>query len=511
MATDTLTSPAALSYGQTKVFKNFIDGEWVDASTGETFENRNPADTRDLVGIFQKSAKADVDAAVAAAKRAFTKWRLVPAPRRAEVVFRAAEILIERKEEYAREMTREMGKVLAETRGDVQEAIDAAYYNAGEGRRLFGPTVPSELPNKFAMAVRQPIGVCGMITPWNFPMAIPSWKLLPAIVCGNACVIKPAQDTPLSTFNLVQALTDAGIPKGVINIVTGFGSEVGTPLTEHPVVRAISLTGSSEVGRIVGATAAKTFKHCSLELGGKNPMIVLDDANLDLAIEGGLWGGFGTTGQRCTATSRIIVQKGVYSEFIERYVERAKKLKVGNGLDETVEMGPAINERQLATDLSYVDIAKNEGAKLVCGGNRLTESKYQYGFFMEPTVFIDVDPQMRIAQEEVFGPVVAIIPCDDLEDAIGIANGIEYGLSSALYTKDVNRAFSAIRDLDAGITYINAPTIGAEVHLPFGGVKATGNGHREGGIGAIDFYTEWKSVYVDYSDTLQKAQIDRPE
>src|ERR1035437_8339375 len=511
MATDTLTTPATLSYGKTKVFKNFIDGEWVEASTGETFENRNPADTRDLVGIFQKSAKADVDTAVAAAKRAFTKWRLVPAPRRAEIVFRAAEILIERKEDYARDMTREMGKVLAETRGDVQEAIDAAYYNAGEGRRLFGPTVPSELPNKFAMAIRQPIGVCGMITPWNFPMAISSWKLLPAVVCGNACVIKPAQDTPLSTFNLVQALTDAGVPKGVINIVTGFGSEVGTPLTEHPVVRAISLTGSSAVGRIVGTTAAKSFKRCSLELGGKNPMIVLNDANLDLAIEGGLWGAFGTTGQRCTATSRIIVQKGVYTEFVDHFVARAKKIKVGNGLDETVEMGPAINESQLKTDLEYIEIGKTEGAKLVTGGHGRDQDVYQHGWFLEPTVFTDVDPKMRIAQEEIFGPVVSIIPCDDIENAIEIANNIEYGLSSVHYTKDVNTAFAAVRDLEAGITYINAPTIGAEVHLPFGGTKATGNGHREGGIGAIDFYTEWKAVYVDYSDKLQKAQIDRVE
>jgi aldehyde dehydrogenase (NAD+) len=361
------------------------------------------------------------------------------------------------------------------------------------------------------MAVRQPIGICGMITPWNFPMAIPSWKLLPALVCGNTCVIKPAQDTPLSTFNLVRVLYDAGLPRGVVNIVTGFGSEVGTPITEHADVRAISLTGSSAVGRIVGTTAAKSFKHCSLELGGKNPMIVLDDANLDLAIEGGLWGGFGTTGQRCTATSRIIVQKGIYRDFIERYVERAKALKVGNGLDETVEMGPAINENQLKTDLSYVDIGKAEGARLKCGGNRLDKGEYQNGYFMEPTVFVDVDPKMRIAQEEVFGPVVSIIPCDDLDDAIEIANGIEYGLSSALYTKDVNRAFTAMRDLDAGITYINAPTIGAEVHLPFGGVKATGNGHREGGLGAIDFYSEWKSIYVDYSDRLQKAQIDRAD
>ena len=511
MATDTLATPATLSTSQTRVFKNFIDGEWVEASTGETFENRNPADTRDLVGIFQKSSREDVNAAVDAAKRAFTKWRLVPAPRRAEIVFRAAEILIERKEDYSRDMTREMGKVLAETRGDVQEAIDAAYYNAGEGRRLFGPTVPSEMPNKFAMAVRQPLGICGMITPWNFPMTISSWKLLPAVVCGNTCVIKPAQDTPLSTLNLVRALYDAGLPKGVINIVTGFGAEVGTPLAEHPDVRAVSLTGSSAVGKIIGGIAAQSFKHCSLELGGKNPMIVLDDANLDLALEGALWGAFGTTGQRCTATSRIIVQKGVYREFHERLVERAKKLKVGSGLDETVQMGPAINQKQLETDLSYVDVGKNEGAKLVCGGNRLDKGEHHYGFFMEPTVFIDVDPKMRIAQEEIFGPVVSIIPCDGMEDAIEIANGIEYGLSSAIYTKDVNRAFTAIRDLYAGITYINAPTIGAEVHLPFGGTKATGNGHREGGIGAIDFYTEWKSVYVDYSDKLQKAQIDRED
>ena len=512
MATETLTSPPISATGNaTKVYKNFIDGEWVEASTGQTFENRNPADTRDLVGIFQKSAQADVDAAVSAAKQAFTKWRLVPAPRRAELVYRAAEILIERKEEHARDMTREMGKILKETRGDVQEAIDTAYYMAGEGRRLFGPTTPSELPNKFAMAVRTPVGVCGMITPWNFPMAIPSWKLLPAIVCGNTCVIKPGQDTPLSTFNLVRALGDAGLPKGVVNIVTGFGADVGMPLVEHADVRAISLTGSSEVGRTVGTTAAKSFKHCSLELGGKNPMIVLDDANLDLAIEGGLWGGFGTTGQRCTATSRIIVQKGVYGEFIERYVDRARRLKVGNGLDETTEMGPAVNERQLKTDLQYVEIGLAEGAKLKCGGHRLDQADYQHGWFMEPTVFTDVDPKMRIAQEEIFGPVVSIIPCENLEHAIEIANGIEYGLSSSLYTRDVNKAFAAMRDLYAGITYINAPTIGAEVHLPFGGVKATGNGHREGGLGAIDFYTEWKAVYVDYSDKLQKAQIDRAE
>jgi acyl-CoA reductase-like NAD-dependent aldehyde dehydrogenase len=512
MATDLLTAPARPgSTTKTKVYKNFIDGEWVDASTGETFENRNPADTRDIIGIFQRSGKADVDAAVAAAERAFAKWRLVPAPRRAEIIFTAAEMLLERKEEYAREMTREMGKVLKETRGDVQEAVDCAYYMAGEGRRLFGVHTPSELPNKFAMAMRQPIGVVGMIAPWNFPMAIPSWKLLPALVCGNTCVIKPAEDTPASTYNLVRTLVDAGLPKGVINIVTGFGPEAGAPIVDNLRIDAISFTGSSEVGRIIGANAGKQLKPCSLELGGKNPMIVLDDANLDLAIEGGLWGAFGTTGQRCTATSRIIVQKGVYNQFVERFVERAKRLRVGNGLDETTDMGPAINETQLLQDLKYVEIGKGEGAKLKTGGNRLDTGEFAHGFFMEPTVLTDVNPKMRIAQEEIFGPVVGIIPCENFEDAVRIANDIEYGLSSSLYTKDVNRAFTAIRDLDAGITYINAPTIGAEVHLPFGGVKATGNGHREGGIGAIDFFSTWKAVYVDYSNSLQKAQIDRGE
>src|SRR5207253_6989841 len=508
MATDTVTSAPMLgSATRPRILKNFIDGEWVESVTGETFEDRNPADTRDVVGIFQKSGKEDVDAAIDAAKRAFVMWRLVPAPRRAEIIFLAAEMLDERKEEYARDMTREMGKVLKETRGDVQEAVDTAYYMAGEGRRMFGPTTPSELPNKFAMAVRTPVGVCGMITPWNFPMAIPSWKLLPALVCGNTCVIKPAQDTPLSTFNLVRTLIDAGVPKGVVNIVSGFGAEAGAPMLEHPEVRAISFTGSSAVGRTIGTTAAKSFKHCSLELGGKNPMIVLDDANLDLAVEGALWGAFGTTGQRCTATSRIIVQKGVYDEFVERLVDRAKTLKIGNGLDESIDMGPAINESQLTTDLKYVGIGKDEGAKLLCGGNRLDSGHYQHGWFMQPTVFGDVDRKMRIAQEEIFGPVVSVIPCEGFEDAVQIANNIEYGLSSAIYTRDVNKAFAAMRDLYAGITYINAPTIGAEVHLPFGGVKATGNGHREGGIGAIDFYTEWKSVYVDYSDRLQRAQI----
>jgi acyl-CoA reductase-like NAD-dependent aldehyde dehydrogenase len=506
MATEVIRQTATA-----RIYKNLIDGEWIEARSGETFENINPADTREVVGIFQKSGADDVNMAIEAAKHAFSKWRLVPAPRRAEILYTAAQMLVERKEAFARDMTREMGKIIKETRGDVQEAIDTGFYMAGEGRRMFGPTTPSELPNKFAMAVRQPLGVCAMITPWNFPMAIPSWKLFPAIVAGNCCVIKPAQDTPLSVFNFVQTLVDAGVPHGVVNIVTGFGSKIGKPLMEHADVRAVSLTGSTDVGRIVGETCAKSFKHCSLELGGKNPMIVLDDANLDLAVEGALWGAFGTTGQRCTATSRIILQKGIYDEFTRRLVDRARKLKIGNGLDETTDMGPAVNKAQLETDLQYIQIGKNEGARLLCGGNRLDHGDYKYGWFLEPTIFGDVDRRMRIAQEEIFGPVVSLIPVNSMEEAIDIANEVIYGLSSSIYTRDVNKAFQAMRDIHAGITYVNAPTIGAEVHLPFGGVKATGNGHREGGIGAIDFYTEWKSIYVDYSDKLQKAQIDRPE
>ena len=494
-----------------KIYKNLIDGEWVESFTGQTHENLNPADTSDVVGVFQRSGKEDVDSAVQAAKRAFEKWRLVPAPRRAEIIFRAGEILTERKEEFARDMTREMGKVLAETRGDVQEAIDTAYYMAGEGRRMFGQTVPSELPNKFAMSVRMPIGVCGMITPWNFPMAIPSWKLLPAIVCGNTCVIKPAEDTPLSTFNLVRALMEAGLPRGVINIVTGHGPEVGGPLNCHPDVRAISFTGSSEVGKLIGEAAARSFKHCSLEMGGKNAIIVLDDANLDLAVEGALWGGFGTSGQRCTAASRVIVQKGVYKQFLDKFVDRTRTLTVGNGLDETTTMGPQVNEAQVKTTEKYVEIGRNEGAHLLRGGKRLESAAHARGWFHEPTIFADVHAKMRIAQEEIFGPVVSVIPCGSFDEAIEVSNGVIYGLSTSLYTRDVNKAYRAMRDLYAGITYINAPTIGAEVHLPFGGTKATGNGHREGGTGAIDFYTEWKSVYVDYSDRLQKAQIDRGE
>jgi aldehyde dehydrogenase (NAD+) len=494
-----------------KTYQNLIGGRWIPSRSGKTFLNINPARKDDVIGEFPASDASDVDAAVSAAAEAWKTWRLTPAPKRAEILYRTGELLQQRKEQYARDMTREMGKVLTETRGDVQEAIDTAFYMAGEGRRLFGQTTPSELQNKFAMSVRMPVGVCGMIAPWNFPMAIPSWKLFPALVCGNTCVIKPAEDTPLSTINLVQTLMDAGLPPGVVNIVTGYGPEAGAPLVEHPGVRAVSFTGSSEVGRIVGQTAAGLFKPCSLEMGGKNAMIVLEDANLDLAIEGALWGAFGTTGQRCTATSRIIVHRDVAKEFTSKLAARAEALKVGDGLDESVQIGPQINRQQIETSIRYCEIAQKEGAQRLTGGKPLTDGSNAQGHFFAPTVFAGVKPGMRIAQEEVFGPVVSVLECSSFDEALDIANGIQYGLSTAIYTRDVNRAFRAIRDLEAGITYVNAPTIGAEVHLPFGGVKQTGNGHREGGTGALDFYTTWKSVYVDYSDKLQRAQIDTGE
>jgi acyl-CoA reductase-like NAD-dependent aldehyde dehydrogenase len=491
-----------------KAFKNFINGEWVESRSGKALENRNPANTGELVGMFPLSNEEDVTQAIDAAKAAYAGWRLTPAPKRAEILYRAAEILIERKEDYSRDMTREMGKVLAETRGDVQEAIDMTYLMAGEGRRLYGQTTPSELPNKFAMCVRSPIGVTGLITPWNFPMAIPSWKIMPALVAGNTVVIKPAEDTPLSTYNLAHALAEAGLPGGVLNIVAGKGTVVGKAILESTDTHLISFTGSTEVGRIISEACAPTFKKCHLEMGGKNIIVVMDDANIDLAVDGAIWGGFGTSGQRCTAASRVAVHKKVYVEFVDKFIERAKALKVGDGLNPSTDMGPCINEQQLKTVISYVEIGKNEGAQLAAGGHRLEGGGYAHGWFHEPTVFIDCDAKMRICQEEIFGPVVSVIPFETFDEALGIANGVKYGLSAAIYTRNVNNAFRAQRDLETGIVYVNSPTIGAETHLPFGGIKNTGNGHRESGQAALDFYTEWKTIYVDYSDRLQRAQID---
>ena len=491
-----------------EVFKNYINGKWVDAKSGKTFENRNPANWDEVIGVFPKSGPEDVDEAVKAARRAYESWRLVPPPKRADIVKKAADMLVERKEEIAREMTREMGKILLETRGDVQEGIDTGYYAAGEGRRLFSYTTTSELPNKFAMAIRLPVGVAGVITPWNFPMAIPTWKIFPALVAGNTVVFKPASDTPKTATTLVKILEEAGVPEGVVNLVHGTGSEVGMAIVKHSGVDLISFTGSTAVGKLISKESADTLKRVSLEMGGKNAQIVLEDANLELALDGVLWGAFGTSGQRCTATSRLILHEAIYDRFLEMLVERVKKLKVGNGLDESTEMGPIINEAQLNKIHQYVEIGKKEGAKLVIGGHRLTGDEYDKGWFYAPTIFTDVEPDMRIAQEEIFGPVLAVIKVKSFEEAIEVLNGTRYGLSSSIYTRDVNKAFKAIRDIQAGITYINAPTIGAESHLPFGGVKETGNGHREGGWAVFDFFTEIKAVYVDYSDKLQRAQID---
>lgn len=492
-----------------RVYGNFINGRWVKAEGGATFASNNPARLSEVIGHFALSTANDVRSAVDAAAQALPAWRRTPAPHRAEILMRAAHLLETRKEDLARTMVREMGKVLKEARGDVQEAIDMAKFMAGEGRRLMGQTVPSELPDKFAMAVRQPIGVVGLITPWNFPIAIPSWKLFPALVAGNTVVFKPATDTPLCALMLVEILVQAGLPPGVVNFVTGSGGNVGMALVEDPRVRAISITGSTEVGRRVAGRCGELMKRVSCELGGKNAICVMEDADMELALEGALWGAFGTSGQRCTAASRIIIHKNRYKEFVDAFVEQTKKLVIGNGLDPEVQVGPVINRNQLSSINQYVEIGKKEGAKLLYGGRILQEGELANGCFHEPTIFGDVKPSMRIAQEEIFGPVVSILQVNDFDEAITVANGTQYGLSLSMYTQDINRAFKAMQELECGIVYINAPTIGAEIQLPFGGVKQTGNGHREAGTTAIDQFTEWKAIYVDYSGRLQKAQIDQ--
>ncbi|MGI8668404.1 MAG: aldehyde dehydrogenase family protein [Aridibacter sp.] len=494
-----------------KKYNNYIGGEWMESSSGEFFENINPADKNDIVGLFPKSTAEDVDKAVAAAKDAATRWRRTPAPKRAEILFRLGEILRDNKEQFTRDMTREMGKVLSEAGGDVQEAIDCTYYTAGEGRRLHGFTTKAEMPNKYAMCERQPVGLCGLITPFNFPMAIPSWKLIPALVCGNTVVIKSGEDVPLSTINLVKACEEAGIPKGVINVVNGF-AEPGEALVKHDDVRLISFTGSTDTGRIIAEQCARDNKIVSLEMGGKNAIIIMDDADIDNAVEGSLWGAFGTSGQRCTASSRLIIHSAVYEEFTEKLAEKAKNLKVGNGLDESVQVGPVINQQAMDKIMFYIEIGKNEdGATIACGGNALTDGDFANGFFIEPTVFTNAARDMRISQEEIFGPVTTCIKISNLDEAIDVANDVKYGLSSAIYTQDVNQAFYATQELYTGICYVNSATIGAEVHLPFGGTKGTGNGHREAGTQVLDIFSEWKSIYVDYSGKLQKAQIDEVE
>ena len=488
-------------------YQNYIGGQWVDAREGRRFERENPA-TGEPTGSYPRSGPDDVRDAVCAAREAQAKWRRMPAPKRGEILYRAAEILVRDKERFARELTEEMGKVLKEARGDVQEAIDMTYYMAGEGRRTFGQTTPSELPDKFAMSVRAPVGVVGCITPWNFPMAIPSWKIMPAIVTGNTVVFKPSQFSPKSAYNLVKTLEEAGIPPGVVNLVFGEGAEVGSTIIEHPDVHLISFTGSNAVGKKIAMQCAELGKPVSLEMGGKNAITVLDDADLDLALEGVVWSAFGTTGQRCTAASRVIVHDSVYDDFAEQLVARTERLRLGNGLDAATDVGPVVNADQLHKIDSYMAVGAADGAKLACGGATANAGPLERGYFFQPTVFVDATPNMRIAQEEIFGPVTALIRVGSFDEAITVNNGVSYGLSSSIYTRDVNKAFRAIEAIDTGLVYVNAGTIGAEVHLPFGGTRGTGNGHREAGIAALETFTEWKSVYIDYSGKLQKAQID---
>ena len=491
-----------------KTFRNFIAGEWVASANGAHFENRNPADTTDLIGRFPDSDARDVVAAVRSATRGFALWSKTPAPARGDVLRRVGDLLVERKEAIAEAMTREMGKVLAETRGDVQEGIDTAFYAATMGRQLAGRTVPSEMPDKWAMSFRRPIGVAGIVTPFNFPLAIPPWKMFPALVCGTACVFKPAEDVPHTGHALVEILLEAGLPPEVIQLVHGLGEDVGAAIVSHPDVAVVSFTGSTETGRLVGETCGRMHKRLSLEMGGKNAMIVMDDADLDLALEGVLWGAFGTTGQRCTATSRLILQSGIHDQFLSRLIDRARAMTLGDGRRKGTDVGPLIHESSRTKVERYVDIGQADGADLVCGGRRADGKGLEHGFFFEPTIFARVEQGMRIEQEEIFGPVLSVIRVAGAEDAFRVNNGVAYGLSSSLYTRDVNLAFRAFNELDNGITYINAPTIGAEAHLPFGGVKQTGNGHREGGWEVYEFYSETKVGYCDFSGALQRAQID---
>ena len=498
-------------HAEVPVFRHFIAGAWVDGVSGETFESLNPADRRDVIGRFQAGTAADAAMAIKAAETAYPGWRAMPAPKRGEILFRFAELMAGQKERLARAMTREMGKVLAEARGDVQEGIDIAYLMAGEGRRMFGDTVPSELPDKWAMSIRQPIGVAGIITPWNFPMAIPCWKMMPALVTGNTVVFKPASDTPHCATLLVELMAEAGFPPGTVNLVTGSGADVGDAIVDSPDVPVISFTGSSVTGKRIAERAGRRLKRVSLELGGKNGVVVLRDADLDLATDGILWSAFGTTGQRCTACSRVIVERAVLDPLLERLEARARTLRLGSGLDKGVDVGPLINPAAVEKVEGYVGIGRAEG-ELVLGGAAATDGDLANGNFFAPTIFSGVKPMARIGQEEIFGPVLSVIPVDDLDAAITALNQTRYGLSASIFTRDVNTAFRAMRDFETGIVYVNAGTTGAETHLPFGGWKETGNGHREAGHAALDSYTEWKSIYVDFSGHLQRAQIDnQPE
>ena len=487
-------------------FQNYINGEWVKGRS--KFQTINPANEELLAEVAQAEI-SDVEAAVSAAAQAFQSWRLTPAPLRGEMLFKIGDILKQKKEDLAQLLTRDMGKVISEARGDVQEAIDMAYFMGGEGRRLLGYTAPVEMPNKFGMAVRDPAGVVGLITPWNFPIAVPSWKIFPALVAGNTVIWKPSPETPAISAAFVKVFEEAGLPPGVFNLLLAPGVEVSKALVEHPGVRVLSFTGSTTTGRAIGEAAARLNKKVSLEMGGKNAILVMDDANIELVTDATLWAAFGTSGQRCTAASRLIIQKGIASRVKESLVERTKKLRLGDGLDPKVEIGPVINRAAVDRIHNYVQIGQKEGARALVGAS-VTDVNGK-GFFYSPTLFDGVQPGSTLEAEEIFGPVLSIIEVNSLEEAIEVNNRSQYGLSTSIFTQDVNRAFTAMRDIFSGLVYINHGTTGAEIQFPFGGVRGTGNGHREAGQAALEVFTEWKSIYVDYSGKLQRAQIDNRE
>ena len=482
-----------------RVFKNYINGEWTDSRSGKTFPNINPADTDETVGLFQASNADDVNDACAAAVAAQQAWSELPATRRGEYLFKAAELLEARLAELGEEMTREEGKTLPEALGEVKRAINIFRYFGGEGSRQFTYQVPSERENVVCYTIRKPLGAVALITPWNFPSAIPAWKLAPALVSGNTVVLKPASLAPLSSYRLVEALHEAGIPRGVINYVTGSGGAVGDPLTSHPAIRAISFTGSTSVGNALYAKVSERKIRIQLEMGGKNPTIVLSDADLDYAADTLINGAFFSTGQKCTACSRAVIERSIFEPLVAKLIERTRKLKVGNGLEQGIQIGPAVDADQLKTDLDYIEIAKNEGAELLCGGNRLTGAAYDKGYFIEPAIFSSVQSTMRIAQEEVFGPVLALMVAEDLDDAVRIANDVKFGLSASIISKDLTRVHQFINRIEAGLITVNLPTAGVEYQLPFGGTKESSYGMREQGPQALDFYSETRTVYLKYT------------
>ncbi|CAN5685262.1 aldehyde dehydrogenase family protein [soil metagenome] len=489
------------------VYHNFTNGEWTESASEKTVRNINPANTNDIIGTIKLATREEARDAVESAYDAFRDWKNTPAPTRGKIVAKFARLLEDNKEELSKILTREEGKTLAESRGELQRSINVAEFCAGEARRLNGETIQSELPANFAYTIKEPHGVVAIITPWNFPVAIPVWKIAPALVAGNTIVFKPAEITPATAVRICELFEEAGIPKGVLNLILGSGSEVGDEIANHPAVKAISFTGSTEIGLKLYKQVAGRGAKVQCEMGGKNPVVVMEDADLDLAVESTVQGAFGSTGQRCTATSRAVVVDKIADEFVQKVVERAKKMRIGDGADEHTEMGPSVDEKQFKTVLKYIDIGREDGAEMLTGGKRAEADGLENGYFIEPTVFDKVTSEMRIAQEEIFGPVLSVIRVKGFDEAMIAANDSQYGLTSSIFTNDPNLIFRFVHEIETGMTHINSPTTGCEAHIPFGGVKLTGIGAREQGSTALDFYTEIKVVYVDYTGRKREGNL----